>query len=87
MVYNGYASNFSFYQSQNGYLGMSLPTHAILENNKLTVLDSHSRILRYNSVLNNTNLFTEYGTYSNSSAQFSMFALSVTATRPVLFST
>ncbi len=71
MVYNGYASNFSFYQSQNGYLGMSLPTHAILENNKLTVLDSHSRILRYNSVLNNTNLFTEYGTYRNSSAQFS----------------
>lgn len=71
MVYNGYASNFSFYQSQNGYLGMSLPTHAILENNKLIVLDSHSRILRYNSVLNNTNLFTEYGSFRNSSTQFS----------------
>lgn len=71
MVYNGYNWNFSFYQSQNGYLGMSLPTHAILENNKLIVLDSHSRILRYNSVLNNTNLFTEFGGYRNSSAQFS----------------
>lgn len=71
MVYNGYSSNFSFYQSQNGYLGMSLPTHAILENNKLIVLDSHSRILRYNSVLNNTNLFTEFGTYRNASDQFS----------------
>lgn len=71
MVYNGYSSNFSFYQSQNGYLGMSLPTHAILENNKLTVLDSHSRILRYNSVLNNTNLFTEFGVYRNSSDLFS----------------
>lgn len=71
MVYNGYSSNFSFYQSQNGYLGMSLPTHAILESNKLVVLDSHSRILRYNSVLNNTNLFTEFGSYRNSSSQFS----------------
>lgn len=71
MVYNGYSSNFSFYQSQNGYLGMSLPTHAILQNNKLVVLDSHSRILRYNSVLNNTNLFTEFGSYRNSAQQFS----------------
>lgn len=71
MVYNGYSSNFSFYQSQNGYLGMSLPTHAILENNKLVVLDSHSRIMRYNSVLNNTNLFTEFGSYRNSTEQFS----------------
>ncbi len=71
MVYNGYSSNFSFYQSQNGYLGMSLPTHAILENNRLVVLDSHSRIMRYNSVLNNTNLFTEFGSYRNSSSQFS----------------
>lgn len=63
MVYNGYSSGFSFYQSQNGYLGMSLPTHAILVSNKLVVLDSHSRIMRYNSTFNNTNLFSEYGTY------------------------
>lgn len=63
MVYNSYASGFTFYQSQNGYLGMSLPTHAIMVNNKLIVLDSHSRIMKYNSTLNETNLFTEYGTY------------------------
>lgn len=68
MVYNGYSSNFSFYESQNGYLGMSLPTHAILDDSgKLIVLDSHSRILKYNSALNNTNLFTEYGSYRSAS--------------------
>lgn len=65
MVYNSYENGFSFYQSQNGYLGMSLPTHAIMNNGLLIVLDSHSRILKYNSILNNTNLFTEHGTYRN----------------------
>ncbi len=65
MVYNSYANGFTFYQSQNGYLGMSLPTHAIMENNRLIVLDSHSRIMKYNSIFNNTNFFTEYGTYRN----------------------
>lgn len=65
MVYNSFEDGFSFYQSQNGYLGMSLPTHAIMNNGLLIVLDSHSRILKYNSILNNTNLFTEYGTYRN----------------------
>ena len=65
MVYNSFEDGFSFYQSQNGYLGMSLPTHAIMNNGLLIVLDSHSRILKYNSVLNNTNLFTEHGTYRN----------------------
>lgn len=71
MVYNSYAQGFSFYQSQNGYLGMSLPTHAIIDNGRLIVLDSHSRILKYNSILNNTNLFTEYGTYRNAAGVFS----------------
>lgn len=71
MVYNSYESNFSFYQSQNGYLGMSLPAHAIMENNRLIVVDSHSRILKYSSVLNNTNLFVEYGTYRRGANQFS----------------
>lgn len=65
MVYNSFENGFTFYQSQNGYLGMSLPTHAIMDNGLLIVLDSHSRILKYNSILNNTNLFTEYGTYRN----------------------
>ncbi|MPL99397.1 hypothetical protein SDC9_45615 [bioreactor metagenome] len=71
MVYNNYASGFTFYQSQNGYLGMSLPTHAIMVNNKLIVLDSHSRIMKYNSTLNETNLFTEYGTYRWNSDELS----------------
>lgn len=71
MVYNSYEQGFSFYQSQNGYLGMSLPTHAIINNGFLIVLDSHSRILKYNSILNNTNLFTEYGTYRNAAGTFS----------------
>lgn len=65
MVYNSFEQGFSFYQSQNGYLGMSLPTHAIMDNGFLIVLDSHSRILKYNSILNNTNLFTEHGAYRN----------------------
>ena len=65
MVYNSFEQGFSFYQSQNGYLGMSLPTHAIMDNGLLIVLDSHSRILKYNSILNNTNLFTEHGNYRN----------------------
>jgi len=65
MVYNSFEDGFTFYQSQNGYLGMSLPTHAIMDNGLLIVLDSHSRILKYNSILNNTNLFTEYGNYRN----------------------
>ena len=65
MVYNSFEQGFSFYQSQNGYLGMSLPTHAIMDNGFLIVLDSHSRILKYNSILNNTNLFTEHGIYRN----------------------
>lgn len=61
MVYNNYDSNFSFYQSQNGYLGMSLPTHAIMENSSLRVLDSHSRLLSYYSQFNNTSYFAAYG--------------------------
>lgn len=72
MVYNNYNANFSFYQSQNGAVGMTLPTHAIMDiSAKLIVLDSHSRILKFNSILNNTTLFSEYGTYRNSSTQFS----------------
>ena len=71
MVYNSFESGFSFYQSQNGYLGMSLPTHAIMDNGFLIVLDSHSRILKYNSILNNTNLFTEHGTYRNAAGVLS----------------
>lgn len=71
MVYNNYNSNFSFYQSQNGAVTMSLPTHAIMENNRLLVLDSHSRILKYNSILNNTTLFSQYGTTRTSNTQLS----------------
>lgn len=71
MVYNSIEQGFTFYQSQNGYLGMSLPTHAIMDNGLLIVLDSHSRIMKYNSVLNNTNLFTEYGTYRNAAGVLS----------------
>jgi DNA-binding beta-propeller fold protein YncE len=71
MVYNNYNSNFSFYQSQNGALGMSLPTHAILENNYVTALDSHSRIIKFGSILNNTMLYSSYGTSRTSSSQFS----------------
>ena len=63
MVYNDFDSNFSFYQSQNGSLTMALPTHAILEDNKVIALDSHSRIMKYGSILHNTNLFVDYGNY------------------------
>lgn len=72
MVYNNYNANFSFYQSQNGAVTMSLPTHAIMDSSaRLIVLDSHSRILKFNSILNNTTLFSEYGTLRTSTAQFS----------------
>lgn len=72
MVYNNYNSNFSFYQSQNGAVTMSLPTHAIMDSSsKLIVLDSHSRILKFNSILNNTTFFSEYGTLRQSNTQFS----------------
>lgn len=72
MVYNNYNSNFSFYQSQNGAVTMSLPTHAIMDSSaSLVVLDSHSRILKFNSIFNNTTLFSEYGTLRTSDTQFS----------------
>lgn len=67
MVYSSYENGFQFEQSQNGYLGMTLPTHAILSDGKLLVLDSHSRIIEYLSSINNTNLFIEYGSYRNGS--------------------
>jgi len=63
MVYNSYESGFSFYESQNGYLSMSLPSHAIRSDGFLIVLDSHSRILKYYSALNNTYMFTEHDCY------------------------
>ena len=71
MVYNDFNSNFSFSQSQNGFLNMSLPAHAILEDGKLIVADSHSRILEYTSTLNNTNLFIQHGDYRNDAGMVS----------------
>ncbi len=71
MVYNDYDSDFSFYESQNGYLNMALPTHAIIKNGYLRVLDSHSRIMKYFSNFNNTYMFSEYGEYRDSNSMLS----------------
>ncbi len=63
MVYNNYESGFSFNQSQNGYLAMTLPPHAILENNHVIAIDSHNRIMKFNSTINNTGNYNIYGKY------------------------
>lgn len=71
MVYTSIENGLRFSESQNGYLGMALPTHAIIDNGFLKVLDSHSRILSYTSRLNNTNLFAQYEDYRNKEGMFS----------------